>query len=184
MTAEHTTSISRRLLLTLGGFFIALSLVLPTSEAFAQSSVKLAYVHMADAVSRVNETKKARKVMEASIQTSEKKLSNYEKAIKARQKELKEKQVIMTPEDIAKENALIEAEIRDYQHERLMASQRLSLMEAELVEEIMGRLRVVIADIAKERGYTAVLTESGAAFVQPRLDITAEVVKRYNAKHP
>ena len=52
-------------------------------------------------------------------------------------------------------------------------------MFAKLQEELLG----VVAQIGKEKGFNLIfdLGKSGAAYWNPAIDITAEVIKRYDA---
>ena len=55
---------------------------------------------------------------------------------------------------------------------------------AMLMEDLIGKMREVTTQIAKEKGYDLVVevTEGGVVYVNPTHDITAELIKRFDAK--
>jgi Skp family chaperone for outer membrane proteins len=72
---------------------------------------------------------------------------------------------------------------RDIQFAQTTAQAEFQDLQNELQGEFQKRLIPVIAEIAKEKGLYAVfsITDSGAAYYYPALDISDEVVKRLDA---
>jgi len=54
------------------------------------------------------------------------------------------------------------------------------------METIIGKMKLVAGELAKERGLAVVLETNGDSMVwaAPGLDLTDEVIKRYNAANP
>jgi outer membrane protein len=73
---------------------------------------------------------------------------------------------------------------RDIQFAQSNAQAELQDLQNELQGEFQKRLVPVIEELAKEKGLYAVfsIADSGAAYVHAGLDLTAEVVKRLDAK--
>ena len=73
---------------------------------------------------------------------------------------------------------------RDIQFMQTNAQAEVDDLRNELMGDFQKRLVPVIDDLAKEKGLYAVfsIADSGAAYVHPGLDLTAEVVKRLDAK--
>ena len=73
---------------------------------------------------------------------------------------------------------------RDIQFMQTNAQAEIQDLQNELMGEFQKRLVPVIDEIAKEKGLFAVfsIADSGAAYVHPGLDVSAEVVKRLDAK--
>ena len=72
---------------------------------------------------------------------------------------------------------------RDIQFAQTNAQAELQDLQNELQGEFQKRLLPVIEEVAKEKGLHAVfsIADSGAAYVQPGLNISDEVVKRLDA---
>ena len=73
---------------------------------------------------------------------------------------------------------------RDIQFMQTNAQAEVQDLQNELMGEFQKKLVPVIDEIAKEKGLFAVfsISDSGAAYVHPGLDLSAEVVKRLDAK--
>ena len=73
---------------------------------------------------------------------------------------------------------------RDIQFAQTNAQAEFQDLQNEMQNEFQKRLIPVIDELAKEKGLYAVFSvaDSGAAFVHAGLDLTAEVVKRLDAK--
>jgi Skp family chaperone for outer membrane proteins len=73
---------------------------------------------------------------------------------------------------------------RDIQFGQQNAQAEFQDLQNELMGEFQKRLGPVIDELAKEKGLFAVfsIAESGAAYVHPGLDLSAEIVKRLDAK--
>jgi Skp family chaperone for outer membrane proteins len=72
---------------------------------------------------------------------------------------------------------------REIQFDQSNAQADLQSLNNDLMNDFQQKLAPIIEEIAKEKGLYMVFTpESGFAYVNPGLDITAEVVKRLDAK--
>ena len=73
---------------------------------------------------------------------------------------------------------------RDIQYAQTNAQAEFQDLQTEMQNDFQKRLIPIIEEIAKEKGLYAVFSvaDSGAAFVHAGLDLTAEVVKRLDAK--
>jgi outer membrane protein len=77
---------------------------------------------------------------------------------------------------------------RDYMEWQSMAmtlQQELAEQEARMLEKIYINCQGLVGSIAKEKGLDLVLIrdESTVLYAQSSLDITSEVIKRYNKKY-
>ena len=73
---------------------------------------------------------------------------------------------------------------RDIQFQQQNAQAEYQDLQNELMGEFQKRLVPIIEEVAKEKGLYAVFSaaESGVAFVHPGLDLSAEIIKRLDAK--
>jgi Skp family chaperone for outer membrane proteins len=54
------------------------------------------------------------------------------------------------------------------------------------METLIAKMRTLAAAIGAEKGYTLVIevNEGGVVYASPTIDITGELIKRYNAANP
>lgn len=54
------------------------------------------------------------------------------------------------------------------------------------MEQFIDKMKKIAVAIGQERGYSLVLevTEGGVVYWQPSIDVTDELIKRYNAANP
>jgi len=72
-----------------------------------------------------------------------------------------------------------EADQRKYEQD---SSADFNQLKAKLIKKIRDGLLVIVDELVKEKGYDLVfdLSSSGLIYFQPALDITEEVIKRYD----
>ena len=73
---------------------------------------------------------------------------------------------------------------RDIQFQQQNAQAEFQDLQTEVQNDFQKRLVPVIDEVAKEKGLYAIysIADSGAAYVHPGLDLSAEVIKRLDAK--
>lgn len=118
----------------------------------------------------------------------ETKRSEYEKQIKSQEDNLRKAE----QDIIAKKAKMSEDEFNKSRKEfedKLLAAQKMVQDRKQTLDKAyadsVGKLRAesakITAAVAKERGYTAVITQDAVVLAEPELDVTDEVVKRLNA---
>ncbi len=160
--------------------FFAFCMVLSTS-AFAQ---KIGYVNLQEALNQVDDGKKAKKRLKTDFSKKQKKLDKKQKAVKAK-KETLEAKAMMLSDDAKRKMAMeLQKEMYELQQLYLALQGELSKAEAKATQKIFKKMGKIIEKIGKEKGYDLILekTESSVLFAKPGMNITSELVKRYNAK--
>lgn len=108
-------------------------------------------------------------------------LSKEDIALKEARQKLEQDKAKLSPEDLQKRGRELEAKF--IAAERLLQNRKATLNVAggssfrKLKEEAVG----VIAQLTKEKGYTAVFSQEAVVLASKELDITDEVIKRLNA---
>ncbi|MEO1230606.1 MAG: OmpH family outer membrane protein [Myxococcota bacterium] len=160
--------------------------VLVGTLAFERSSVAaeelIGYVNLQRAIVEVEDGKKAKSSLEATFKKKQASLRGKEKELEDMQKALQDQG--LDPSDPA-----AQAKMRDFQkkflalRETLMKEQQeLKRLEAQALGKITKRMRGIIADMGKAGGYTLILEaqESSLLFAKNHLDLTNEVIRKYN----
>ncbi len=145
---------------------------------------KVATVDMQQALQSVEAGKKAKAVLEKEFKSKEKTLKDEEAAIQKMGEEFKKQSLVMSDEARARKQGEIQERIMKYQEKRMRSQGELAQKEQELTKPIIDKLRSVIAELAKSKGYNMVLekNENTVLFSQEQDDLTAEVISAYNKK--
>ena len=160
---------------------LVLAVLVPT-VAHAQSAVKLGVVDFQQALNEVEEGKRARA-------TLEKRFDEKKAGLEARKAELEQmRDSLEAQKALLSENALRakEAEFNtkavEFQQDMVNAQTEMAAMEQELTGGILEKLLNVAQAIGKEQGFTLVVEAQSVVFAVDALDITAQVIARFNTK--
>lgn len=154
------------------------------TPAFAQA--KIATVDLQRAINEVSEGASAKKRLESLMSDKEAAIGKMQKSIETMQAELEKQAAILS--DAArkqKEEELYMAQMQFQQaYQRSQGEFQQAYMGA--METLIAKMKPIVATIATEKGYTLVVevNEGGVYYASPTIDITDELIKRYNAANP
>lgn len=152
------------------------------ASAFAAEDTRIGVVDMHKALQTVEAGKKAKAQLEKEFNAKKKALQDEEAAIKKMVEEFKKQSLVMSDEARAKKQGELQERGMKFQELQARSQMELQQKEAELTQPILGKLRGLIADIAKQKGYTVVLekNENTVLFSQEKDDFTNDVISAYN----
>jgi len=161
-------------LLLTGAFFAA-------SSAFAED-IKIATVDMQKAIQTVEAGKKAKAQLEKDFNSKKKDLEAEENHIRKMFEEFKKQSLVMSDEARAKKQA--ELQERGLKFEELKQRSTLDLQqkEQELTRPLIVKLRTVISEMAKQKGYALILekNENNVLYSLDKDDLTDDVISTFN----
>lgn len=107
-------------------------------------------------------------------------LENHDKTLRAEKEALAKKKDSLSSDDLARQ--VKELETKYDKAERLLQERRATLSQANNASmgKLMSEATKIIADIAKEKGYDAILTQEAVILASQSMDITEEVIARLN----
>ena len=152
------------------------------NTAFAQT--KIAYVDLQQALNKVDEGKKAKAKLKRDFDKKQKELDKKQNAVKKLKDEL-EGQAMMLSEDAKRQKAMsLQKQMYELQQLYLNLQGELTQAEAKATQKIFDKMGTILKQIGQEKGYDLILekTESSILYAKDSMDITAELVKRYNKK--
>lgn len=172
MSASNTV---RKIVLTI------LALVLFSAGARAEE-IRVGVVDMQKAIQTVEAGKKAKGQLEKEFNSRKKDLQAEEASIKKMGEEFRKQSLALTDEARQKKQAELQERILKFQQLTASSQQELAQKEQELTQPIVSRLRSVISDLAKQKGYTVILekNDNTVLFSLEKDDLTAEVVTVFN----
>jgi outer membrane protein len=142
-------------------------------------------VGMVDMQKVLNETKQgkaARKDLENSSAAKQKKLDKKRAELEKNQAELAN----LSGQALATAQEKLQRDYMEWQNMAMTLQQELAQQEAHLLEKIYVNSQGIVAGIAKEQGLDLVLVRDATTviYAQDGLDITTELIGRYDKKFP
>lgn len=170
----------------LARFVAMLALVLALLPPAQAAEIKIASVDFQRALNTVNDAVSVRSRLEGMYGERKAAIEKMKTQLDQAKAELDKQSVILS--DSAKRQ-----KEEEFQRKAMEFQGTYSRYEGEMqqayygaMEQYIEKLKKIATAVGQERGYTLVLevTEGGVVYVSPTIDITEEVIKRYNAANP
>ena len=157
-------------------------LALGVAEA---AEVKLGTVDFQRALDEINEASGVEAKLKGIVDSKKGQLASLEQQLATRQQELQSQAAILTAEALQAKQAEYQQLAMQYQQMAMSSEQEYQMAYAQEMEGLIKKMRTVVEEIARERGLTFVVEkqEGGVVYADSSLDVTAELIKRYNARH-
>lgn len=166
-----------RKLLTVAAFALVMAF---TSVAQAQTSVGV--VDTQKVLTEANAAKSARDYLAKETEKAQKKINDMESKLVKQQEDLKAKRGVLSADKFAEEEEKLKKAVRDFRTEAQSIQANLDKENNNRRNKITDAIRSEIAAIAKEKNLTMVIAENLLLYNGGAEDLTAEVLKRVNAK--
>jgi outer membrane protein len=147
--------------------------------------IKIGTVDMQKALQSVEAGKKAKSQLEKEFNAKKKELQGEETAIRKMGEEFKKQSLVLSDEARTKKQGEIQERIMKLQEETARSQTEIQKKEQDLTLPIITKLRGIIGEVAKQRGYSVVLerNENMVLFSQDKDDLTGEVISIYNKQN-
>ena len=147
--------------------------------------IKIGTVDMQKALQSVDAGKKAKAQLEKDFNAKKKDLQNEEAALRKMTEEFKKQSLVMNEEARAKKQGEIQERIMKYQEATSKSQMEIQQKEHELTEPILNKIRGIITDMAKSKGYSMILerNENMVLYSPEKDDLTQDVISAYNKKN-
>jgi outer membrane protein len=168
----------------LRAFLFAVGLVAFSGVAAAQEVVKIAVVDLDQAINATDQGKKAREELQGKQKQAEGQLKPMYDRGKALAEEIQSKRFVLS-EDALRQKQLDLAEIQSNLRSKGAELEGQFKVDYErLVGPLRDKLLGIIAELGKEQGYSLILERNmnGVVYSKEALDITDQVVQRFNKK--
>jgi outer membrane protein len=163
---------------------LSLSLAVGSLQAGAAEDLRVATVDMQRALQTVPAGKKAREELEKTVNATREKIQKEEAALRQVTEAFKKQSLALSDEARGKKQAEIQERIMKFQEMAARSQSELQEKEQELTRPIIQKLRGVISDSAKSKGYTLVLekNENTVLYSLEKDDITSDVITTFEKK--
>lgn len=169
--------------LRLLGLGLALAIMITPAAGFAQQ-LKIGYVDLQKALNEVEEGKKAKAALKKDFEKRQKQFNDKREKVAKMKDELEKGADMLSEDSKRKRVGEFQKEMMELQQYGMNLQQELAKEEQTATKKIFDKMGKIITEIAKERGYTLVFERNEAAILHgdPALDLTAELIKRYNSQ--
>ncbi|HVV48729.1 MAG TPA: OmpH family outer membrane protein [Polyangia bacterium] len=161
-------------------WILAAILLLGSSSAFAED-FKLGFVDMQRALNETDDGKKAKAALKKVFDQKQKELDEQQAALKKDVEDLDKKRTLLPPEQVREKEAELQTRMQKVQQTYLRHQQDLSAKEQEATQKIYERMNKIISKIATAENFSMIVDKSALVFAKPHLDLTNELIRRYNA---
>jgi outer membrane protein len=117
------------------------------------------------------------KEKQGAIQKEEQKLQQL-------QQDFEKNQMLLTDAQKQEKQKAFQAKVEAYQKLRNDAQQAVNQRRGELTNKMVGEIKLVVADVAKEAKVAFVIEvpEQAVLYAEPAVNLTTKVLQRYDAK--
>jgi outer membrane protein len=163
----------------------SLLLALALVPAAARAEQKIGYVDLQRALNEVEEGKSAKALLQRDFAEKQKQLDAKKTEFEKLQGDF-EKQAVVMAEQARRDKAQdLDRRARELQALFVNLQKDLSEREREATRGIFDRMNAIVRDIAEADGFTYVLEKgAGILYAPASLELTNELIRKYNAKHP
>jgi outer membrane protein len=145
--------------------------------------LKLGYVDLQRALNETEDGRKAKANLKKVFDAKQKELDEQQETLKKDIEDLNKKRTLLPAEKVREKEAELQDRLQKVQQTYMRHQQDLSSKEQEATAKIFDRMGKIITKIAAAENFTMVLDrqQGGVVFAKPSLDLTNEVIRRYNA---
>jgi len=150
------------------------------------AEIKLASVDYQRALESVSEGESARKRLEAMFQTKKAAIEKMKSNLDAMQADYQKQSVLLSDSAKKEKEDAINMAGMQFQQAYQQSEGEMQQAYQGAMESLIAKMKSITQGIATERAYTLVIevNEGGVVYTAPSIDITDELIKRYNAANP
>ncbi len=152
----------------------------------ARAETKLGFVDLQRALNEIEEGKSAKATLKRDFDEKQKQLDAKKIEFDKLRQDFEKQAVVMAEQARRDKAAELDRKANELQQFWGQLQKDLSEREREVTRGIFEKMANIVRDIAEADGFTMVLerTDSGLVFAAPALDLTNELIRKYNAKFP
>ncbi len=154
------------------------------STAAAGDEVKIGYVDLHQALEQSEEGQEIKSQLEREFNQRQQQLDQKQQEVMQKREQM-EQQAMMLSDQKRQEMAMeLQRDMQELQETYLTLQNELAQQEAQATQQLFERMRAVIEEIGKEKGFTIIIerTETSVLYAVDGLDLTSELIERFDAK--
>ncbi len=156
-------------------------LCLIPSLVFA-AEIKVGYVDLNKVFNDSQPGIEAKKEFKEKLEKIRKILDEKQDKLKKLKEDLEKKGAMLNEKAREEKENEYKEKLKEYQKQASEFEDELRQKNIEVTNQMLSELRELISKMAKEEGYAVIIekNEGGVIYLSPSIDITDEVIKRYN----
>jgi outer membrane protein len=145
--------------------------------------LKLGYVDLQRALYETEDGRKAKAQLKKVFDQKQKELDEQQEDFKKAKDDLDKKRSLMAPDKVREKETELQTKFEKVQQSYMRHQKDLQEKEGEVTQKIFERMNRIIAKIAAAENFSMILDrqQAGLIFAKPHLDLTNELIRRYNA---
>ena len=159
-------------------------LALALAPVARAAETRVGFVDMRRAVYEVEEGKAATTLLKKDFDEKQKQLDAKQAEVQQLGADFEKQQAVLSDQVKAQKAAELDKRVNDVRQLYVQLQQDLSQREQEALKGIFERMSPLVKDIAEGEGLQMVVERSNVVWATQSLDITNEVIRKYNAKYP
>lgn len=154
-------------------------------QAPAYAEQKIGYIDLQAVMTQSKAGKATRATLKKLVDRKKSSIKKDEDKLQGMQKEFEKDKMLMSKEQLQKKQEEFRTRMQSYQQKVSESEGELNKKQAELTEAMLKDVEKIIADVAKNNNFTMLVDKArgGIVFADKSLDMTAEVIKRYDASY-
>lgn len=161
--------------------FVVLLSIFPSLGQAADSSVKIAIIDMKQALQTVKAGKNAIAQLEKDFNERKKEIQSGEEKLKKMTDEFKKQSLVLSDQAKRERQEKLQREFMQLQELSTRANMEMQQKQQTLTEPIVKKIKGIVSDLARKRGYTLVLEKNENVVLYTELDdITVDVINQYD----
>jgi outer membrane protein len=161
---------------------LALFIAVLVSFGFAQQANKIGLINSQDVLEKSTEGKKVLAQIDDKNKRNQERLTKLDEEIRRIETELNTQRLTLTQEALMQKNNDLERKRTERKRLAEDLYREMNELTARLFQRVQDELLPIIDQIGKEKELDIIfdLGKSGAVYFNPAIDITADVIKRYD----
>ena len=161
----------------------AFALAFFAAPADAQADSKLAYVDLQRALNEVDEGKSAKANLKREFDQKQKLLDEKKTEFDRLRADLEKQAMVISEEARKQRQGDLERKGMELQGFFVQLQKELSEREREATRGIFDKMHGIVREIAEQEGVAMVVQAEALIYGAPALDVTNELVRKYNARY-
>jgi outer membrane protein len=168
---------------TTAALSLVAALALGALPAHARAEGRIAFVDLQRALNSVDEGKLAKESLKREFDQKQKMLDDKKAEFDRMRQDFEKQAVVMSDDARKQKQGELERKGMELQSFFVQLQKELSEREREATRGIFDKMHALVREIAEQEGVSAVVSAEALVYADPALDLTNELVRKYNARH-
>jgi len=160
--------------------------VLAFAPAARAAETRIGYIDLARATNEIDEARVAMAAIRKEYEEKQKQLDAKQGELAAMQADLEKQAAVLSEQSKQAKAAELDKRVGELRQYAMQQQQELGSHQAEVNKSVLEKVALLVKEIAEAEGFQMVLerSDAGVVWAQPALDLTNELVRKYNSRFP